>query len=622
MRPRPRPEGPDLRSEEVRCDPSFRIDTDLGAFGLQNTLYISPGASEGRVYVYADKDDDSTAGSMEVFNIVNPEPGASPATGTIRVHEVEPAFELRAVDDQTFQLGVARSVTLPVAVGGTSPYTYALTCRPTLADAGLTFTASTRVLSGTSASLTVEYLGVDCVYSATDSDSTKVDAGVHGDHRQSVGTHPALRGESDLQSRRAGERPSFSRQLAAPPLIRTLSNVPRACRFRVPPRADPTVSTSPPRPGCSPAFQPSPTTPPATTPPPTALHPFGGRCRDPSSCPSPDRRPACCRINTTGVSNDPIEFPVEQVTRHTLPPVEGGDGSPISSRSKAVPTGCGSRRQPARLSSELRPGHPGYVHFQGERQRHPDAGDRLLRLLRPCAATACRLLLLRDPARRGAQSSGRPAHHLDRASPRPDGTAKPPSTDVVLTYTLQPALPAGLCLYETTSSTPPTSSTTCATSPETNDSYQRVADTEDSYLWIIGTPKFSSLLRRYCWTVSDAAGTAPPPERCFYLATVSFDVPRFTNLTETRYSVTALSIILSKTDPCDGCPTTAIGTAARVAPTHMTSSSPCPFDRATGRTPMAPSLWSPASGKTNSLFSFVAPSRSSRSSHCSLDLTG
>ena len=155
------------------ADRDFRIDADLVALGLQDTLYIPPGASEGRVYVWAHEDPDSVAGYMEVFHIVSPEqPGASPATGTIRVHEIEPAFTLPAVQDQSFQVGTARAVTLPLATGGEAPYRYALDCRPPLRDVGLTFTAGTRALGGTP---TAEYLDVDCVYSATDARNFRVE---------------------------------------------------------------------------------------------------------------------------------------------------------------------------------------------------------------------------------------------------------------------------------------------------------------------------------------------------------------------------------------------------------------------------------------------------------------
>ena len=140
-----------------------------------------------------------------------------------------------------------------------------------------------------------------------------------------------------------------------------------------------------------------------------------------------------------------------------------------------------------------------------------------------------------------------------------NGRPATPGGKVELTYRLTPALPSGLCLYatdtyETNPNKPPTSVKQCPTDPRY--SYQHSPDDATEYLWIIGTPSFSSALNRYCWSVSDKAGTTPPAERCFHLATVSYDVPRFTNLSDTVYSATTLSIVLRTTAECDApCPT-------------------------------------------------------------------
>ena len=612
--PAPAPGGVQISvRKKTGADPSFRIDTDLVAFGEQNTLYISPGASEGRVYVYADTDGDATAGSMEVFNIVSPEqPGASPATGTVRVHEVEPAFELRAVDDQTFQLGVARSVTLPVAVGGMSPYTYALTCRPTLADAGLTFTASTRVLSGTSASLTVEYLGVDCVYSATDNANTRVEqvfTVTIGDPSSGL----TLRSAGD-QTFKVGDRvniqllqalsgtPPYTYALECPPGVPLQGNPlrgPNGLNFSTATGVLSGIPSAPFHVACDYSASDS-SSPVRRTLPQSLLLSITGSTA------------GVLRIVTTGFSDDPVDFPIEQTTRRPLPPVEGGTA-------------------PYQLSLE---GCPDWVRLSGGNllgyPPNTDSGAPVACTFKvsdsaPTPATDSYAFYVRAQHPPATSFYFETRHVVERNLPvgQPitpivlpralNGKAKQGSSNVVLTYTLQPALPRGLCLYETTTSTAPATSTTCTTGPtEPNQSYQRVADNETNYLWIIGTPEFSSVLRRYCWTVSDEAGTPPPSERCFYLATVSYDVPRFTNLTETSYSATVLSIILSKTTPCDGCPTTAIGTAAPDSPDKYEIKLPLPIRPSdwvnTGDNPDGFFSMEPRFGKTNSLFSFVAPS--------------
>ena len=54
-------------------------------------------------------------------------------------------FTPSTIADQTFTVGTAVSLTLPVATGGTAPYTYTLSPIP----AGLSFNPTTRILSGT-----------------------------------------------------------------------------------------------------------------------------------------------------------------------------------------------------------------------------------------------------------------------------------------------------------------------------------------------------------------------------------------------------------------------------------------------------------------------------------------
>jgi hypothetical protein len=70
--------------------------------------------------------------------------GTASLTFTITVR-AKPTFTPSVVADQTFTVGQAVNLTLPVATGGTPPYTYTLTPLP----GGLSFRATERVLSGT-----------------------------------------------------------------------------------------------------------------------------------------------------------------------------------------------------------------------------------------------------------------------------------------------------------------------------------------------------------------------------------------------------------------------------------------------------------------------------------------
>ena len=68
-----------------------------------------------------------------------------PATFTATATPSPFAFDPSTIADQTFTVGTAVNLTLPIATGGTAPYTYTLSPIP----AGLSFTAASRTLSGT-----------------------------------------------------------------------------------------------------------------------------------------------------------------------------------------------------------------------------------------------------------------------------------------------------------------------------------------------------------------------------------------------------------------------------------------------------------------------------------------
>ena len=75
-----------------------------------------------------------------------------------------PSFGTETIADQIFTVGTEVDLTLPVATGGNNGITYSLTTPPT----GLTFTPSTRALSGTPAAA---FAATDLTYSATDGDA-------------------------------------------------------------------------------------------------------------------------------------------------------------------------------------------------------------------------------------------------------------------------------------------------------------------------------------------------------------------------------------------------------------------------------------------------------------------
>ena len=96
---------------------------------------------------------DDTGKHLAVFHAVE-------QTGRAIVSTTDRIF-ISPVSPQTFEVGTAVHLTLPVATGGTSPYTYSVSALP----AGLYFDAVTRVLSGTPTTPTP---ATPVTYTATD----------------------------------------------------------------------------------------------------------------------------------------------------------------------------------------------------------------------------------------------------------------------------------------------------------------------------------------------------------------------------------------------------------------------------------------------------------------------
>ena len=72
---------------------------------------------------------------------------------------------LLVVTNQTFSIGTYRTVTLPVASGGTQPYTYSFTCAGGTLPSGMGFAPTTRVFAGTPDATFRD----SCTYTVTDS---------------------------------------------------------------------------------------------------------------------------------------------------------------------------------------------------------------------------------------------------------------------------------------------------------------------------------------------------------------------------------------------------------------------------------------------------------------------
>ena len=109
----------------------------------------------------------TTAGTYSVAYSVEDDAGETDSdTFDIVVSAAADPLALPGTADQTATVGVAFSITLPEATGGATPYAYTATLLP----AGLSFNASSRVLSGTPT--TAQSRNVR--YRVTDDDGTRV----------------------------------------------------------------------------------------------------------------------------------------------------------------------------------------------------------------------------------------------------------------------------------------------------------------------------------------------------------------------------------------------------------------------------------------------------------------
>ena len=133
-------------------------------------------------------------------------------------------FSPNTIADQTFTVGTSVSLTLPIATGGTAPYTYALSRLPP----GLAFTLGTRLLSGTPTTATPT---IRVTYTATDATSTSASLTFTITVRDKLAFNPNVIAD---QAFTVGEAVNLTLPVATggtPPYTYTLAPLPEGLSF-------------------------------------------------------------------------------------------------------------------------------------------------------------------------------------------------------------------------------------------------------------------------------------------------------------------------------------------------------------------------------------------------------
>ena len=134
--------------------------TDAADFAIDanGQITVAVELTNSEVYsfnVVADDGTDTTSVSVSATAIADTTPALT--------------FGSETIDNQAWRVGIADSITLPEATGGTGTKTYSLS--PTL-PAGKTFTAGTRILSGNP---TARFISATFTYTATDTNNNTVE---------------------------------------------------------------------------------------------------------------------------------------------------------------------------------------------------------------------------------------------------------------------------------------------------------------------------------------------------------------------------------------------------------------------------------------------------------------
>ena len=135
-----------------RVNVDYSIHDDLYQYMIDNDAQVTLIEQFNEVFVHKADNKDFFEWSIVSHGMLMPDPG-----------QISPtiAFNPSVIADQTFTVGEAVSLTLPVATGGTPPYIYNISALPT----GLKFNKATRLLSGTPTTATPATL---TIYTATD----------------------------------------------------------------------------------------------------------------------------------------------------------------------------------------------------------------------------------------------------------------------------------------------------------------------------------------------------------------------------------------------------------------------------------------------------------------------
>ena len=147
---------PEFKAFLGRVNVDYSIQDDLYQYMIDNNAPLTLIKQFNDVFVHKADNKDFFQWRIISHGMLMPDPG-----------QISPtiAFNPSVIADQTFTVGEAVSLTLPVATGGTPPYIYNISALPT----GLKFNKATRLLSGIPTTATP---ATRVTYTATDATDT------------------------------------------------------------------------------------------------------------------------------------------------------------------------------------------------------------------------------------------------------------------------------------------------------------------------------------------------------------------------------------------------------------------------------------------------------------------